>query len=71
MSSVVRSGWRFNGNGAYGSRGCAVSHSRARRWAAVLCDQFPTNSVSAVMVRFVTGLYTDLINCGCAAGGHS
>jgi len=58
-------GGQGGGNaGAYRTRACAASHSRARRWASVLCDQVHRGSVRCVMVRFVTGLYTAIINCG-------
>ena len=31
---------------------------------SALCDQLHRGSVWCVMVRFVTGLYTAIINCG-------
>ena len=31
---------------------------------SALCDQLHRGSVRCVMVRFVTGLYTAIINCG-------
>jgi len=52
MSSVVRSGWRFNGNGAYGSRGCAVSHSQAKRW----CRPTTRSSAPSPAFRLVNRL---------------
>jgi len=41
-----------------------ASHSRARRWASVLCDQVHTDSVRYVMVSLVVTAYTAIIHCG-------
>ncbi len=52
------------GDGSVDLTAPGTAHARARRWASVLCDQLHRGSVWCVIVRFVTGLYTAIINCG-------